>query len=487
MGRLAEEYSLRTETGTIRHLDPVRARSLVGLYHQPVTSDGDGLVDRSHDTLVAGTFGHLMLDHAAATEEPGVTDPTRLGHYKTHLYLHGLQRLPLSVARELARHRGHLYLDGLERITDSVAECLAGSVGGGLSFNGVRWLSMNAAWHLGAHPGELSFNKVAYLSPPMAVGLARNTHELYLEGLESLPSEVAAALSLHRGDLHLGGSFSLEAASARHLARHPGRLHVHDVSVLGTGAAAAFGERTGHLCLRELRLLPLQQAIHFSHHTGPLILQSLNVERLAAEALGRHEGSLLVRVDDDQDGSTITPLLQHRGPLALLGLRQVDAARARLLAAQSPVGGFEGLSSLFLDDVEQLSTEAAAILATHKAGGLSLNKLPLLSEAQAERLIAHPNLSLNGIRTVTDRVATILAKDAGVSLSLVGLKAASPSGIERLRANSRIILPRRMQDPMGPQTRPIDPAAQARLAAAIKRIAAQGEEQIAQGAARRVR
>ncbi|MEY3205850.1 MAG: hypothetical protein RLZZ21_2181, partial [Planctomycetota bacterium] len=152
MGSSTEEQSLRNETGAIRHLDAASARQLVARFARPVVADERGVAWDEHDSIAAATWGWLSLDHPETDRSPHV-----IGHYKTHLYLHGLRRLPLSVARELVRHRGHLYLDGLTSITDAVAAELGRHHAGGLSFNRLRTLSPAAARSLGEHGGELTF------------------------------------------------------------------------------------------------------------------------------------------------------------------------------------------------------------------------------------------------------------------------------------------------------------------------------------------
>ena len=522
MGRSIGELSLRDHTAAIRHLDAARARELVGLFRRPVLASPNSLAFDPHDTLTESTCGCLRLavcgqgspwpcstwptgrnsevfdrrrsSHPTASDSvdslrplnaPAQTNSTSqadtvLAYYQTHLYLHGLLRLPLSVARELALHHGHLYLDKLVSITDNVAQELAGHHGGGLSLNHLQRLSPTSAWLLGRHVGELSLNRLRSLDDEGAVGLAQHANDMFLEGIEKITPRAAAALSLHRGNLHLTCSSGLPDNAAGHLAQHRGKLHLHGFGELSVATAAALGGRSGYLCLRDINCLPFEQAAHLSRHTGPLHFYSLRVDELVARALGQHEGSLMIRVPDTIHLRRLGALVEHQGPLGLRGLRSIDEARASVLVAQPLYRGIEGLSGLFLDDVEQVTPAAVAILATHRAGGLSLNKIPLLTETCAEQLVTHPNLSLNGIRSVTDRIATILARHTGVSLSLCGLESASPSGLARLRANPGIILPDRFQNPT------VEPPASAsyphrdQLVAAIQGIATCGEEWLRQ-------
>jgi hypothetical protein len=168
--------SLRKHTSTIRHLDAARARELVDLFRRPAEADEGGLVAAADDPVAAAAHGWLALD-------PACDSTAVLGHYKTHLYLHELLRLPLSVARELARHRGHLYLDKLTGITDAAALAIARHRGGGLSLNNLRALSPTAARALGKHEGELSLNRLTHLDDEAAEGLGRHRNDLYLWGV----------------------------------------------------------------------------------------------------------------------------------------------------------------------------------------------------------------------------------------------------------------------------------------------------------------
>ena len=465
-----KQQSLREHTGTIRHLDAERARELVALFRRPIEATEESLPYDADDPITAATCGSLTLARSAAD---GPTDA--VGHYATHLYLHEVLRLPISVARELARHRGHLYLDKLTDITDSVAAELGKHVGGGLSLNNLRELSVPAAWSLGRHDGELSLSRLKDLDHDAALGLAQHDNELYLWGLTHLSSPAAAALSRHRGDLFLDGIVRLPGRVAVHLARHAGRLHLHGTTRLKDAAAHALGRRTGFLCLKRLRSLTPAQAQLLATHSGPLLLASLDVTDAVAHHLGQHEGSLSLTVSPGIGCHLLEKLVQHRGPLTLRGLKDLDQRSARILAEQPARNGIRGLSGLFLDDVDHIAPPVAAILAGHEAGSLSLNGITLLTEDTARELVRHPLLCIDGIESVTDRVADILASHEGGTLSLKGLRRCSGSGLAKLRGNPGIELPRRLRSEPPPAAAPARPSRED-LILAIQRIAEQGEE-----------
>ncbi len=108
------DSSFRPHTGKIRQLDAARARQLVGLFDRPAVSDEIGLTYDVNDSLTEATQGEIAIQPAATHGHSAAV----IGHYSTHLYLHELLRLPLSVARELKQHRGHLYLDKLVAVSD---------------------------------------------------------------------------------------------------------------------------------------------------------------------------------------------------------------------------------------------------------------------------------------------------------------------------------------------------------------------------------
>ena len=459
--------SLRCHTAAIRHLDAARAREVVHLFRRPAALD-DAAVPDGTDPPRAAAGGCVSLERLA-------TEPAAVyGHYTVHLYLHELRRLPLSVARELAAHRGHLYLDSLKSITDAVAATLATHRGGGLSLNGLRRLSAPAARALGRHAGEVSLDRLRRLEPDAALGLAAHAHPLYFNRLERLSPRAAAALALHAGDLYFGNLEVLSARVARHLCRHRGNLHLHGVRLLSDAAAEACGRRTGMLCLSRLARLSPAQARRLAGHRGPLALWSLAIDAETAACLGRHSGSLFIACDQAIAAEHLGLLVQHDGPIAFKRLTRLRADQARAVAAQ-PCRGGVGLTALGLDDLEHVGPEVAAILATHRAGGLSLGKVATLTADVARELVRHPLLGLEAVTSVSDRVAAILADFAGWSLSLRGLEQASPAALAKLRANGRIELPRRLAEPVPPRTLPAGPGRDA-LVAAIARIAAGGEQ-----------
>ena len=447
MSTSIEDRSLRKQTGGIRRLDAAHAREIVALFTRPVVGTDVNLTFDADDSITSATCGLVTLESCADDGDSAVV----VGHYQTHLYLDGLKRLPLSVARQLVRHHGHLYLDSLTGVTDAVAATLATHRSGGLSLNNLRRLSPVAARVLGQHERELSLG-VRRLALDRAVWLAHHANDLHLPKLAGLSPGAAAALSRHRGDLSLDGLERLSRRVATHLARHGGKLHLHGLTRLSDGAAEAFGQRAGYLCLRSVKQLSPRQARHLANHRGPLFLSSLEVDDDVAACLGRHEGALAIRVTDDIPIERLAALAQHRGTLDISGLERLDERRAAVLAAQPCYHGIKGLSGLYLSTVREVTPTVAAILATHEAGELALTEIRLVTEDVARALVKHPLLALDRVTSVTDRVAAILATHAGASLSLRSLEHVSPSGLAKLRENVGIVLPPRFRKPTAPGT-----------------------------------
>lgn len=440
MSDSSNDFSFRRHTNAIRHLDASQARQLVGLFDRPVTGDQRGPAYDAGDPILESADGEVSLQLS-----PGRTSSaTVVGHSSTHLYLQSLLRLPLSVARELTRHHGHLYLDKVATVTDAVAEELAQHVGGGLSLNNLRSISVPSAWSLGRHAGELSLNRLHSLHPDAALGLARHACQLCLSGLRRLCPPVAAALSQHRGDLFLDSLQTLPGRVASHLARHRGKLHLHGVAGLSDAVAEAFGGRQRFLCLRDVERLSPAQAQLLAGHRGPLLFHRLTIDDDVAVWLGRHEGSLAMNVENGIALPRLESLMRHVGQISLAGLSTIDERQAGILAAQTNWHGVEGLSGLFLDSVGHLSPSVASILATHRAGGLSLKGIRELNEGTAQELARHPILCLDGVTTISDGVASIFGRYDGATLSLKGLTVISPSALSKLRDNPAVELSRHL-------------------------------------------
>jgi hypothetical protein len=221
-------------------------------------------------------------------------------------------------------------------------------------------------------------------------------------------------------------------------------------------------------------LSPLQARL-LAGHQGSLYLDRVDIGDAVAACLGQHEGSLRVHLEYGITPRRLEGLVQHRGPLTLGKLTRLDERTATILATQPGRLGGAGLSGLFLDDVEHLTPPVAAILATHRAGSLSLAGLTLLTEEVATALATHPLLCLDGVRSVTDRMAAILTSRDDATISLKGLRNLSTAALATLRGHPGIELPKHLRDPAGPPAASRPPCGKRDLIRAIQRIAHQGE------------
>lgn len=246
----------------------------MALFRRPIPATGPTLAYDALDPVAAATKGEVVLGRLGTGTAEGI-----IGHYATHLYLHEVIRLPLSVARQFAQHRGHLYLD---------------------------------------------------------------------------------------------------------------KLHLHGITQLNEAAAHALGSRIGHLCLRGLRSLSPTEAQLLSEHRCPLYLNAVEITDAVVHSLGQHQGSLSLSPPRGISDHRLASLIQHVGPLSLGGLQKRNRRTARILESQQGPRGIAGLSGLFVNDVEHVTPPVAAILATHRAGELSLNGITLLTEETARELVRHP-------------------------------------------------------------------------------------------------
>ena len=480
MSTPSRQQSVREVAGTIRHLDAARARELVAAFSRPCALDEHGFAGNAEDEVVTGAGGCVTLDRRTA--QGAAAEP--VANWKTHLHLHGLLRLPLSVARELAKHPGHLYLDKVAGITDAVAYALQEHTGGCLSLDNLRTISGQVAGVLGGHAGDLSLNGLAHLPLKVALGLSQHSAELYLNGLRELEPQPTAVICRHRGHLHLNGLTSLSEIVATHLSLFRGRLHLHGLPSLSDQAAEAFGGRVGHLCVPGIARLSARQADLLSGHHGALHLGSIRLDDATAYALGQHRGSLFIRLPHDIPIHRLEAIVRHRGPLEISGLTDLNEAQARVLASQAGPRHVRGLSCLLIDTVSRLTPAVATILASHNGGGLCLTEVKDLSADVARALVKHPILSLDSVTAISDEVAAILGSHTGTTLSLRGLRNASSRAIAILRATPSVELPHRLVTPSGSTTpsssaspRPASPAGLHGddLIRLLQKIARQGE------------
>lgn len=110
-----------------------------------------------------------------------------------------------------------------------------------------------------------------------------------------------------------------------------------------------------------------------------------------------------------------------------------------------PAFFFEDDESLRLRSVESLSPQEAEAI-DFPGFSLFLSRLADLSPETAKALLRHEILGLDGLTTLSDETAEILAGYRGDCLFLRGLTMLSAEAAAALRANPRIVLPERFTE-----------------------------------------
>ncbi|MEI6454006.1 MAG: tetratricopeptide repeat protein, partial [Actinomycetes bacterium] len=336
------------------------------------------------------------------------------GHKGGLLYLNGLTSLSDAAAESLARHEGVLSLDGLTNLSDVSAQALAKHKEHGLRLNGLASLSDAAAQALAQHrtsrSGILEINSVTSLSEAAAESFAQHKGLLNLNGLTSLSEAAARSLAKHDEWLQLNGLTSLSDAAARSLANHKEWLFLNGLASLSDAAAQALAEHKGDLSLDGLtslgdtlghvalaRTLAKQNSLHLNNLTS--------LSDAAAESLARHEGVLSLNGLTNLSDVAAQALGGHKGQLRLNGITSLSDAAARALA-QAGCGPSSCLSS------ERLGWPCFKVISENdnrytwkkpvsnrrvRPGHLELNGLTSLSNAAAEALAQHEDVSLSDV------------------------------------------------------------------------------------------
>jgi len=191
-----------------------------------------------------------------------------LARVKEGLSLNGLQELSMDTARELSKCRGWLFLNGLTELPPVIA-CQFQEHSSGISFSGLKNISIKSAECLGNNPGgTISLYGLEALSPEAAAHLARHNGQISL-GIKSLELDVAKSLSIHRGSLDL---INLEAISPE--------------------CAKALSMVQGDLDLRGLQEMTPEVAEHLSRHAeGSISLFGLKkVDPYIKAVFEKHHG-----------------------------------------------------------------------------------------------------------------------------------------------------------------------------------------------------
>lgn len=349
--------------------------------------------------------------------------------FRGALMLSGLESLDAETAAVLADYdEGPLFLDGLTELSPEAARALKAFKGGPrtyasfgqcLSLAGLETLSPEAAEELAAFPGEALFLGVRELPEASFRRLMKFRRRLYLPRLARIPAGAAESMADYRGPgLSILGLTTLSIEEARVLAglgnRWNGRLpNVKNLSP--ETAAVLAGFKVENKVANKVVRLELDGA-------------TLSDEALAEAGL--FPGILLLRgltADTLSDGK-LAALAEFNG--AALGLGGVAVLPPEL--AEQIATTFT-TKFLFLDDVTELSPEAARALAEFP-GQVSLNGL---TEASPELVRALGDLtkrSLKGVTSLSPEAAAAVVegfRGASLKLNLTSLPAETAKELAR--------------------------------------------------------
>jgi len=406
------------EIAAIRSLTPEDARTLV-----TKRTDATARIDTGRAAL--------------AFARGGVT-------FRGALMLSGLESLDAETASVLADYdEGPLFLDGLAGLSSEAARALKQFKGGPrsyasfgrcLSLAGLETLSPEAAAELAAFGGEALFLGVTELSETAFRSLMKFRRRLYLPRLAGIPAGAAESIADYRGPgLSILGLATLSMEEARVLAglgnRWNGRLP--NVKNLSSETAAVLAGLNG-----------VKKGVHAQ---GPFLppkvvrleFDGATLSAETARELAGFPGVLLLRgmtqavLSDDM----LAALAEYNGGgLGLGGLTAVSPDLAQRLATVAT-------KFLFLDDVTELSPEAAQVLADFP-GTVSLDGLTGVSPELVGALGDLRKRSLKGVTSLSPEAAAAVVegfRGASLTLNLTSLPADTAKELAQGRRNDLIL------------------------------------------------
>jgi hypothetical protein len=357
--------------------------------------------------------------------------------FRGALMLGGLESLDAETAAVLADYdEGPLFLDGLTELSPEVARALKkfkggprsyASFGNCLSLAGLETLSPEAAEELAAFPGEALFLGVRELPEVSFRRLMKFRRRLYLPRLARIPAEAAESMADYRGPgLSILGLTTLSTEEARLLAglgnRWNGRLpNVKNLSP--ETAAVLAGFKVENKVANKVVRLELDAA-------------NLSDEALAEVSL--FPGILLLRgltADTLSDGKLAALAGFNGAALGLGGVAALPPEQAEQIATTFAT------KFLFLDDVTELSPEAARALAEFP-GQVSLNGLTEVSPELVRALGDLTKRSLEGVTSLSPEAAAAVVEGfqgASLTLNLTSLSADTAKELAQGRRNDLVL------------------------------------------------
>jgi hypothetical protein len=353
-----------------------------------------------------------------------------LSHTKGLLSLNGLHTIDAESALALTSTIGlSLELNGLEEITPQVATALARS--GYLRLNALKPGS-DVIRELGNRSGSLELNALESLDVESATHLVKQASPLSLNGVKSVSFEVAKVLAASRASISMEGLEELSVDSQNEFAKHTGGWRFQSLRSLQSTMLAEnlAGQEVG-VALPKLEDVSIDclSILATSKWSVSLGIRELTVEQ--AQALSRCNSRLSLTRISQLTKEQIDILLQCPAKLEFRGLSELlDARLAERLAKDAS-------RMLRIDQVESLSGEAAAAIATGKHI-LPLSKLRSLDSMVASALATHRgHIILSGLDEMSDEHAELFAARDG-SLYLSSGMVISDHARQRLESNKQI-------------------------------------------------
>lgn len=249
-------------------------------------------------------------------------------------------------------------------------------------------ITVEQAREYAARKSPLRFDALVTIDPEAAAELAKHEGVICFTALAELSPEAARALAAHK-PIKSFGQFDLDFRALRQVA---------------TETEAALATHVGNLRLPALeRLDSPELARKLAGQWGELKVGVTELSPEIAVILATNEG---VFEDRTRPGVVTRRADQSRSVLWFAGLKTLEPASSVALA------GHQGV--LVLNELTELSPEAAAALARRKGGSLILNGLERLSPETAAALAAYDGeIALRGLRDLSPEAATALAAHRG--------------------------------------------------------------------------
>jgi hypothetical protein len=370
------------------------------------------------------------------------------------LALDGLTTIPpLDVLRVVASHHGEVSLGGLDALSPGIALALSDYHGEGLSLDGVTLLTPESARAIAAsHCMRLSLNGLRTLDEEVAARLSDYRGDLDLDGLAALSDEAAASLSGHKGrSLSLNGLNEISDGAAAALAHYPGSLHLDGIVGLSAEQTRLLRTRKSSPSLSrwrtdtapQLTTLTVAQAelllellpLAYKSYGKPLCLSIQSLTPDVATVLATYPGPLQLDKLTTLSAEQAQPLVDRKtaetknGSSLSLGIENLTPDAATVLATYPGPLWLNGLRDIPVD---------AEIALTCRDAELSCRGLTSLKSGQlADFLDARSAPRLEDLRDISPEAASALAKKNGCDLNLSSLVSLSSDVARALGCNKK--------------------------------------------------